>query len=165
MQNNIYINVSFFGLLLISKLASSFINMSPFIATIILGAYFIKNKYYLLSIIFISQIISDVSFGMHVSNIFVYISYYCIVELLYYFKKDFSLINSFLSAIYLNFIFFSISNFGHFITYSDAYTVASLSNSYLIGVPFGRNLLLSSMLFVTIFHTLLAVSKKQLVKH
>ena len=165
MQNNIYITISFFGLLLVSKLSSSFINMSPFIATIILGAYFIKNKYYLLSIIFISQFISDVSFGMHVSNIFVYISYYCIVELLYYLGKDFSLINSFLNAIYLNFIFFCISNFGHFITYSDAYTIASLSNSYLMGIPFGRNLLWSSIIFVGIFHTLLAVSKKQLVKN
>ncbi len=165
MQNNIYINISFLGLLLVSKLTSSFINMSPFIATIIIGAYFIKNKYHLLIIIFISQIISDISFGMYLSNILVYISYYLIVKLLYYLKKDFSLINSFLSAIYLNFIFFCVSNFGHFIAYSDTYTIASLSNSYLMGIPFGRNLLFSTILFVLIFHTLLAVSKKQLVKN
>ena len=165
MNNNIYINISFLGLLVISKLASSFINMSPFIAIIIIAAYFIKNKNHLLILVFIAQIISDISFGMYVSNIFLYISYYCVVELLYYLKKDFKLINSFLSAVYLNFIFFCISNLGHFIAYTETYTLESFANSYLMGMPFGRNLLFSTLFFVIIFHTLLAVSKKQLVKN
>ncbi len=165
MYNNIYINISFFGLLLVAKLASSFINMSPFIATIIVGTYFIKNKYHLLTIIFITHIISDITFGMYVSNIFVYISYYCIVELLYYLQKDYNLINSFLSAIYLNLIFFCISNFGHFFYYSESYTLQALINSYYAGVSFGINLLSSTVFFVLIYHSLLAVSKIQLVKN
>ena len=165
MQNSSYINISIFGLLLISKLTSSFLNMSPFIATIIIGAYFINNKYHLLIIIFIAQIISDISFGMYMSNIFVYISYFCLVMFLYYFKNDFRLINSFLSALYLNIIFFCISNFGHFIFYSEIYSPASLLDSYLMGIPFGKNLLFSTLFFILIYHTLLAVSKKQLVKN
>ena len=45
MKNINYMNISILLLLLVSKLSSIFINISPFIATIIIGSYFINNKY------------------------------------------------------------------------------------------------------------------------
>jgi len=165
MHNISYINISIFGLLLVSKLTSSFLNMSPFIATIIIGSYFIINKFHLLTMVLFVQFISDLVFGSHLSNIFVYISYFLIILTLYYINKDFSVVSSFISALYVNIIFFSISNFGHFISYSETYTLTSLSGTYLTGLSFGGNLLFSTLFFVSIYHSLLAVRKKQLAKN
>ena len=156
-------NISILLLLLVSKLSSSFINISPFIATIIIGSYFINSKYHLLIMVWIAQFVSDISFGMHVSSIFVYMSYFCIVLILYLSEKNFSLVNSFIKAVYANFIFFFISNFGHFISFSEYYSLSIFFESYEAGIPFGINLLLSTLFFIFIYHALLAISNKQLV--
>ena len=158
-----YMNVSILLLLLVSKLSSSFINISPFIATIIIGSYFINSKYHLLVMVCIAQFISDISFGMHVSSIFVYMSYFCIIPILYLSEKIFSLVNSLIKAIYANIIFFFVSNFGHFISFSEYYSLPIFFDSYEKGIPFGINLLLSTLLFIFIYHALLAISNKQLV--
>ena len=138
-------------------------NISPFIATIILGSYFINSKYHLLIMAWIAQFVSDISFGMHVSSIFVYMSYFCIVLILYLSEKNFSLVNSLINAVYANITFFFISNFGHFISFSEYYSLPILFDSYEAGIPFGINLLLSTLLFIFIYHALLAISNKQLV--
>ena len=156
-------NISILLLLLVSKLSSSFINISPFIATIIIGSYFINSKYHLLIMIWIAQFVSDISFGMHVSSIFVYISYFCIVLILYLSEKNFSLVNSLIKAAYANIIFFFISNFGHFISFSEYYSLPIFFESYEAGILFGINLLLSTLFFIFIYHALLAISNKQLV--
>ena len=156
-------NISILLLLLVSKLSSSFMNISPFIATIILGSYFINSKYHLLIMAWIAQFVSDISFGMHISSIFVYMSYFCIVLILYLSEKNFSLVNSLINAVYANITFFFISNFGHFISFSEYYSLPILFDSYEAGIPFGINLLLSTLLFIFIYHALLAISNKQLV--
>ena len=163
MKNFNYMNISILFLLLVSKLSSSFINISPFIATIILGSYFINSKYHLLIMICIAQFISDMSFGMHISIFFVYISYFCIVPILYLSEKNFSLVNSLIKAVYANVIFFFASNFGHFISFSEYYSLPMFFESYEAGMPFGINLLLSTLFFIFIYHALLAISNKQLV--
>ena len=159
-----YMSVSVLVLLLASKLSSSFTNVSPFIATVIFAVYFIKDKYYLLSMIFISQALSDIIYGTHISNIFVYLSYALIILFLYNSKKEINLINSLVSSIYVNGIFFTISNLGHYVFFSESYTVAALLMSYTQAVPFGWNLMLSTVLFIGVYHLLLAVNKKRLVK-
>jgi len=111
----------------------------------------------------IAQFISDMSFGMHISSIFVYMSYFCIVPILYVSEKNFSLVNSLIKAVYANIIFFFISNFGHFISFSEYYSLPIFFESYEVGMPFGINLLLSTLFFIFIYHALLAISNKQLV--
>ena len=157
-------SVSVLVLLLASKLSSSFTNVSPFIATVIFAVYFIKDKYYLLFMIFISQALSDIIYGTHISNIFVYLSYALIVLFLYKSKKEINLFNSLVSSIYVNGIFFTVSNLGHYVFFSESYTIAALLMSYTQAVPFGWNLMLSTVLFIGVYHLLLAVNKKRLVK-
>ena len=163
MKKDNYMNISILLLLLVSKLSSSFINISPFIATIIVGSYFVNSKYHLLIMVCVAQFISDISFGMHVSSIFVYMSYFCIVLILYLSEKNFSLVTSLINAVYANIIFFFVSNFGHFISFSEYYSLPIFFDSYEAGIPFGINLLLSTLLFIFIYHALLAISNKQLV--
>ena len=164
MEKISYMSLSVLVLLLASKLSSSFTNISPFIATVIFAVYFIKDKYYLLFMIFISQALSDIIYGTHISNIFVYLSYALIVLFLYKSKKEIILFNSLVSSIYVNGIFFTISNLGHYVFFSESYTIAALLMSYRQAVPFAWNLMLSTVLFIGIYHLLLAVNKKRLVK-
>ena len=159
-----YMSFSVLVLLLASKLSSSFTNVSPFIATVIFAVYFIKDKYYLLFMIFISQALSDIIYGTHISNIFVYLSYALIVLFLYKSKKEINLFNSFVSSIYVNGIFFTVSNLGHYVFFSESYTITALLMSYIQAIPFGWNLMLSTVLFIGVYHLLLAVNKKRLVK-
>jgi uncharacterized membrane protein len=114
--------------------------------------------------IFISQALSDIIYGTHISNIFVYLSYALIVLFLYKNKKEINLFNSLVSSIYVNGIFFTVSNLGHYIFFSESYTITALLISYLQAIPFAWNLVLSTVLFIGIYHSLLAVNKKRLVK-
>ena len=153
-----------FLLLIVSKLSSNFLNISPFLAVIVIGSYFIHSKYRLLLMIFAAQLFSDLVYGLHVSNISIYLSYLVIVLLIYRNVRMFILTRSILHGLQANLVFFLISNFGHYLAYSSEYTISLIAETYSLGLSFGINLLLSTIVFIIIFHALLAVSRKQLVK-
>ena len=159
-----FTELSIFLLLIVSKLSSTFINISPFLAVIVIGSYFIHSKYRLLLMIFAVQLFSDLVYGLHVSNLSVYLSYLIIVLIIYRSEIIYSLTKSMLHGLQANLVFFIISNFGHFLAYNSEYTLSLIAETYSLGLPFGINLLLSTIVFIIIFHALLAVSRKQLVK-
>ena len=159
-----FTELSIFLLLIVSKLSSTFINISPFLAVIVIGSYFIHSKYRLLLMIFAVQLFSDLVYGLHVSNLSVYLSYLIIVLVIYRSEVIFSLTKSILHGLQANVIFFIISNFGHYLAYSSEYTLSLIAETYSQGLYYGINLLLSTVIFIIIFHALLAVSRKQLVK-
>ena len=156
--------LSIFLLLIISKLSSTFINISPFLAVIVIGSYFIHSKYRLLLMIFAVQLFSDLVYGLHVSNLSVYLSYLIIVLIIYRSEIIYSLTKSILHGLQANVIFFIVSNFGHYLAYNSEYTLSLIAETYSQGLYYGINLLLSTVIFIIIFHALLAVSRKQLVK-
>ncbi len=164
MNKTFYLELSIFLLLIVSKLSSTYTNISPFIAVIVIGSYFVTSKYKLLLMIFIVQFTSDLHYGLHISNLSVYISYLIITLLLYKGERLFSINKNLILALHANLIFYVISNFGHFLAYSDVYSSSQLSNAYYQGLIFGVHLLLSTIIFIIIFHTLLAVSRKQLAR-
>ena len=164
MNRTVFTELSIFSLLIVSKLSSTFINISPFLAVIVIGSYFIHNKYRLLLMIFTAQIFSDLVYGLHISNLSIYLSYLIIVLVLYRNVRMFSLTKSILHGLQANVIFFIISNFGHYLAYSSEYTISLIGKTYSLGLSYGINLLLSTIVFITIFHALLAISRKQLVK-
>ena len=155
--------LSIFLLLIISKLSSTFINISPFLAVIVIGSYFIHSRYRLLLMIFAVQLFSDLVYGLHVSNLSVYLSYLIIVLVIYRSEVIFSLTKSILHGLQANVIFFIVSNFGHYLAYNSEYTLSLIAETYSQGLYYGINLLLSTVIFIIIFHALLAVSRKQLV--
>ena len=159
-----FTELSIFLLLIVSKLSSTFINISPFLAVIVIGSYFIHSKYRLLLMIFAVQLFSDLVYGLHVSNLSVYLSYLIIVLIIYRSEIVYSLTKSILHGLQANLVFFIISNFGHYLAYNSEYTLSLIAETYSLGLPFGINLLLSTIVFIIIFHALLAVSRKQLVK-
>ena len=159
-----FTELSIFLLLIVSKLSSTFINISPFLAVIVIGSYFIHSKYRLLLMIFAAQLFSDLVYGLHVSNLSVYLSYLITVLIIYRSEIIYSLTKSMLHGLQANVVFFIISNFGHYLAYNSEYTLSLIAETYSLGLPFGINLLLSTIVFIIIFHALLAVSRKQLVK-
>ena len=159
-----FTELSIFLLLIVSKLSSTFINISPFLAVIVIGSYFIHSKYRLLLMIFAVQLFSDLVYGLHVSNLSVYLSYLIIVLVIYRSEVIFSLTKSILHGLQANVIFFIVSNFGHYLAYSSEHTLSLIAETYSQGLYYGINLLLSTVIFIIIFHALLAVSRKQLVK-
>ena len=159
-----FTELSIFLLLIVSKLSSTFINISPFLAVIVIGSYFIHSKYRLLLMIFAVQLFSDFVYGLHVSNLSVYLSYLIIVLIIYRSEIIYSLTKSMSYGLQANVIFFIVSNFGHYLAYSSEYTISLIAETYSQGLTFGINLLLSTIVFIIIFHALLAVSRKQLVK-
>ena len=156
--------LSIFLLLIVSKLSSTFINISPFLAVIVIGSYFVHSKYRLLLMIFTAQLFSDLVYGLHVSNLSVYMSYLIIVLIIYRSEIIYSLTKSMLHGLQANVIFFIVSNFGHYLAYNSEYTLSLIAETYSQGLYYGINLLLSTIVFIIIFHALLAVSRKQLVK-
>ena len=164
MNRTIFTELSIFLLLIVSKLSSTFINISPFLAVIVIGSYFIHSKYRLLLMIFAVQLFSDLVYGLHVSNLSVYLSYLIIVLVIYRSEVIFSLTKSILHGLQANVIFFIVSNFGHYLAYNSEYTLSLIAETYSQGLYYGINLLLSTVIFIIIFHALLAVSRKQLVK-
>ena len=159
-----FTELSILLLLIVSKLSSNFLNISPFLAVIVIGSYFIHSKYRLLLMIFAAQLFSDLVYGLHVSNLSVYLSYLIIVLVIYRSEIIYSLTKSMLHGLQANLVFFIISNFGHFLAYNSEYTLSLIAETYSLGLPFGINLLLSTIVFIIVFHALLAVSRKQLVK-
>ena len=159
-----FTELSIFLLLIVSKLSSNFLNISPFLAAIVIGSYFIHSKYRLLLMIFAAQLFSDLVYGLHVSNLSVYLSYLIIVLIIYRSEIIYSLNKSMLHGLQANLVFFIISNFGHYLAYNSEYTLSLIAETYSLGLSFGINLLLSTIVFIIIFHALLAVSRKQLVK-
>ena len=159
-----FTDLSIFLLLIVSKLSSNFLNISPFLAVIVIGSYFIHSKYRLLLMIFAAQLFSDLVYGLHVSNLSVYLSYLIIVLIIYRSEIIYSLTKSILHGLQANVIFFIVSNFGHYLAYNSEYTLSLIAETYSQGLYYGINLLLSTIVFIIIFHALLAVSRKQLVK-
>ena len=159
-----FTELSIFLLLIVSKLSSTFINISPFLAVIVIGSYFVHSKYRLLLMIFTAQLFSDLVYGLHVSNLSVYMSYLIIVLIIYRSEIIYSLTKSMLHGLQANVIFFIVSNFGHYLAYNSEYTLSLIAETYSQGLYYGINLLLSTIVFIIIFHALLAVSRKQLVK-
>ena len=159
-----FTELSIFLLLIVSKLSSNFLNISPFLAVIVIGSYFIHSKYRLLLMIFAAQLFSDLVYGLHVSNLSVYLSYLIIVLIIYRSEIIYSLTKSMLHGLQANLVFFIVSNFGHYLAYNSEYTLSLIAETYSQGLYYGINLLLSTIIFIIIFHALLAVSRKQLVK-
>ena len=67
-------------------------------------------------------------------------------------------------AIQVNIIFFLVSNIGHFLVFSNQYTVTKLISVYDDGLVYAANLFVSTVVVLAVFHALLAVSRKRLAK-
>ena len=140
-------------------------NFSPVIALAIFGAVHFKSKTYSYFIVMLSIILSDIillSFVYNVEKTFLffyegfywqYISYFLIILLCFTFKgKKIGLKNIAFLCVSSSLIFFTVSNFGFWLT-SGMYslTLSGLLECYIKAIPFYQGTLLGSVFYTPIF--------------
>ena len=125
-------------------------NFTPVIAFGILSGYYLKNIMYGYSLIVISMILGDLIIGFHYLIFFTYIGLLFSVIIGKYLKQ-LKPTQLFLSSISSSIIFFVISNFGVWFL-SNFYTknLQGLIDCYIAAIPFFRNTLISTIIFVFI---------------
>jgi len=123
-------------------------NFTPTISLIIFTGFFIQNRVFATSIIFFSQIISDVFIGFYDSMIFVYLPLLLIGYLSPIIIRKLNIISVSIASILSPSVFFVISNFGVWFTmglYPE--NLNGLLSCYVAGLPFFKYSLLSTILF------------------
>ena len=123
-------------------------NFTPIIAVGILCGYYFKNILYGYSILIFSMILGDVIIGFHNLIIFTYVAllFSVIIGKSLNKLKVTSLI---LSSVTSSLAFFIISNLGvWFLTDYYSSNLQGLIECYIAAIPFFRNTLVSTLLFV-----------------
>ena len=123
-------------------------NFTPVIAFGILSGYYLKNVIYGCTLIIASMILGDLIIGFHYLILFTYVGLLFSVIIGKYLKQLKST-QLFLSSISSSIVFFIISNFGVWFL-SDFYTknLQGLIDCYVAAIPFFRNTLISTIIFV-----------------
>lgn len=140
-------------------------NFSPLIAITVFSGFILTQKINRFLAFLIPLIIlfsSDIFLGFYSSFIFVYLAflistissfvYYELMKSSDFLKKDWAnIINSNISSLINNFIFFIISNFGVWLTgkmYPKSWQ--GLIECYIMAIPFLKNSIISSIIFTTL---------------
>ena len=139
--------------LFISRIIPHPPNFTPILASAIFAPYVIKSKYSSIVVILIAMFISDLVLGLHKLMVFIYIPILIILLFSDYLKYKLSENINFLFLCILGpLIFFIISNFGVWLVY-DYYTnnLIGLLNCYILAIPFFKNTLFSTVIYLIIF--------------
>tara|TARA_Y100000590_G_scaffold139030_1_gene159259 strand:+ start:892 stop:1434 length:543 start_codon:yes stop_codon:yes gene_type:complete len=146
------------GLILIlafSRLIPHPPNFTPIIAVAIMSGYLFKNIYLSFGALLISMILADVFIGFYNNVPFVYISLLFVAYIFYKINKKINFKNLFFYSLLGPLVFFIISNFGVWATgslgvYDIPYekNLKGLLECYVLAIPFFKNTLLSTLIFV-----------------
>ena len=92
--------------------------------------------------------LADIILGFYENMIFVYLSLLIVALSLYSFSKKINFKNLFAFGFFGSVIFFLVSNFGFWLL-SDLYSkdFSGLIQAYIMGIPFFKNTLISTLIF------------------
>ena len=125
-------------------------NFTPVIAFGILSGYYLKNVIYGCTLIITSMILGDLIIGFHYLILFTYVGLLFSVIIGKYLKQ-LKTVQLFLSSIISSLVFFTVSNFGVWLLSGFyAKSFQGLVDCYIAGIPFFRNTLISTIIFVFI---------------
>ena len=152
------LNISLAALFIIVSLVFSRLiphppNFTPILATGIFAPYVIRSKYVSIGIVLLAMIISDLFIGFHRLMLFVYLPIILSLLLSDYLKSKIrTLLNFFIIGSIGTVIFFVISNFGVWLI-NDFYTfdLAGLMECYVMAIPFLKNTLFSTLIYLFAF--------------
>ena len=123
-------------------------NFTPIIAVGILCGYYFKNILYGYSMLIISMILGDFVLGFHNLIFFTYGALLFSV-VIGKFLNELKFVGIILSSITSSLAFFVVSNFGvWFLTDYYSTNLQGLIECYIAAIPFFRNTLVSTLLFV-----------------
>jgi len=114
------------------------------------GAHFKKKSALLIPLA--AMFFSDIFLGFHKTIPYVYLSFILITIIGKYLKENPKVINLISASLLSSVLFFLITNFGVWVTGSMYLkTVNGLLQSYLMGLPFFRNTLISDLFYTFSF--------------
>ena len=138
-------------LLALSRLIPHPPNFTPLGAMAILAGATVKELRWALVIPLAAMLLSDVLIGFHSSLLFVYAAVVLMVMLSRIMLCTYSAAKLALTALTISVVFFLVTNFGAWLSHSMyPQTINGLWQSYIAGIPFFRNTLLSNFLFTAI---------------
>ena len=141
--------ISLILLMVFSRLIPHPPNFTPIIAVAIMSGYFFKNLYLSIIVLLISMLLSDLFFGFYKHIIFVYLSLFLITYIFFQINHKINNKNLFIFGLVGSLIFFLVSNFGVWIM-GDLYekNLNGLLNCYVFAIPFFRNTLISTIIYI-----------------
>ncbi|MFH0791310.1 MAG: DUF6580 family putative transport protein [Candidatus Omnitrophota bacterium] len=121
-------------------------NFTPVIAIALFGGYYLNRKYAVL-VPLLLMVFSDIFLGMHNTMFFTWGSVVLISILGITQKKNKSVLNVAGSSLASAVLFFAITNFGVWISGWYPYTLGGVADCYIMGIPFFRATLLSTVVY------------------
>lgn len=142
-------------LMVFSRLIPHPPNFTPIIAMGILCGYFFKDLKLSLFVLLISMLISDLLIGFYSNMLFVYSSLILITLLAFKLNNKINIKNLFLYGLAGSFLFYLISNFGVWI-FGNLYpkNIGGLIECYFMAIPFFKNTLISTTIFIYLVYIL-----------
>ncbi len=141
-------------LLCFSRLIPHPPNFTPLGALAIFAGATLKDVKLALIIPILALLISDVVIGFHSTMVFVYGAFILTIAGSFYWLKQIGIFTLTFAAISSSILFFIVTNFGAWLTH-EMYptTMNGLIQAYVAGLPFFKNTLLSTLLFLAICFT------------
>lgn len=160
---NILTFIFFVSILTLSKVLPHAPNFSPLLALIIFSSFIVQNRIILVSIIFLSLLISDIILGIYQgASIINLILIFIALTVPFIFKKI-NLVNVFLATIYSSFVFYFFSSPIHIVFFENKkLNLGMLISSYYDGLPFFINTITSTFIYSCIFAVLLSKSNTRI---
>ena len=153
--------VSLILVLSFSRLIPHPYNFTPILAVGVFGGFYFKNYILSLFIVIISMFVGDLVIGFHNTMFFTYSALAAATGIGMMIKKlNFKeiVLSGFASSV----IFFLITNFGSWLTmamYEKSFS--GLLQSYIMGIPFFHNTLLSTLIYLFVLKFTLEFAKKK----
>ena len=155
--------VSIILILSFSRLIPHPYNFTPILAAGVFGGFYFKNFILSLFIVISSMFVGDLVIGFHSTMFFTYTALAAAVAVGLLIKK-FNFKEIIFSGLSSSVIFFLVTNFGSWLTiemYEKSFS--GLLQSYVMGIPFFHNTLLSTLIYLLVLKlTLEFVNKKKL---
>jgi len=121
-------------------------NLTPIGGLALFSGNKFDKKYGFLIPLF-AMLISDIFLGFHSTILFVYFSFF-IIFIVGRFSNLNKVSNIFLGSLSSSILFFLITNFGSWLTFSMyPKTIFGLSQAYVMGLPFLKNTLIGDLIF------------------
>lgn len=156
--------VSLIVLLSFSRLIPHPYNFTPILAVGVFGGFYFKNFILSLFIIISAMFLGDLVIGFHNTMFFTYTAL-ALTVVIGMFIKQLNVKTIILSGLTSSVVFFLITNFGSWMTiemYEKSFS--GLLQSYIMGIPFFHNTLLSTIIYLFVLKfTLDFANKKKLL--
>ena len=161
--NFLMLPISLILVLSFSRLIPHPYNFTPILAVGVFGGFYFRHFILSLFIVISSMFVGDLVIGFHSTMFFTYTALVFAVVIGMFIKK-LNFKEVIFSGLASSVIFFLVTNFGSWLT-MEIYekSISGLLQSYVMGLPFFHNTLLSTLIYLIVLkYTLEFVNKKKL---